>query len=168
MKKSNVRLLQLVRKGEKIGEVGDTGNAMGNAHHLRFSVTTISPHFWKIDESIEGWKKSRRESSYGKPSEGWKKSRRESSYGKPSEGWKKSRRESSYGKPSNNPSNSRRIKAIELAKTATASCHSRCGYDALVPCIDFVSRYKVETLESFDHKLDRATRRIGKRERART
>jgi murein DD-endopeptidase MepM/ murein hydrolase activator NlpD len=152
MKKSNVRLLQLVRKGEKIGEVGDTGNAMGKAHHLRFSVTTISPHFWKIDESIEGWKKSRRESSYGKPSEGWK----------------KSRRESSYGKPSNNPSYSRRIKAIELAKTATAFCHSRCGYDALVPCIDSVSRYKVETLESFDHKYDRATRRIGKRERART
>jgi hypothetical protein len=152
MKKSNVRLLQIVRKGEKIGEVGDTGNAMGKAHHLRFSVTTISPHFWKIDESIEGWKKSRRESSYGKPSEGWK----------------KSRRESSYGKPSINPSNSRRIKAIELAKTPTASCHSRCGHDALVPCIDFVSRHKVETLESFDHKFDRETRRIGKRERART
>jgi hypothetical protein len=136
MKKSNVRLLQFVRKGEKIGEVGDTGNAMGRPHRLRFSVTTISPHFWKIDESIQGWRKSRRESS--------------------------------YGKPSNNPSNSRRIKAIELAKTATASCHSRCGYDDLVPCIDFVSRYKVETLESFDHKLDRATRRIGKRQWART
>src|SRR5262249_33386154 len=71
-------------------------------------------------------------------------------------------------KPSNNPSNSRRIRAIELAKTATAFCHCRCGYNALVPCVDFVSHYKVETLKSFDHKLDRATRRIGKRERART
>src|SRR5262245_11601335 len=104
MKKSNVRLLQFVRKVEKIGEVGK----------LRSS------------------------------------------------------RESSYGRPSNNPSNSRRVEAIELAKTATASCHCRCGYDALVPCMDHVSHYKVETLESFDHKLDRATRRIGERARART
>jgi len=54
MKKSNVRLLQFVRKGEKIGEVGDPGNAMGKPHHLRSSVTTISPHFWKIDDSIQG------------------------------------------------------------------------------------------------------------------
>jgi|SRR5215831_7572163 len=98
MKKSNVRLLQFVRKGEKIGEIGNTG----------------------------------------------------------------------YGKLSNNPSNSRRIKAIELAKIVMASCHCPCGYNALVSCVDFVSHYKVETLESFDHKLDRATRRIGKRARART
>jgi peptidoglycan LD-endopeptidase LytH len=58
MKKSDVRLLQFVRKGAKIGEVGDTGNAMGKPHHLHFSVTTIFPHFWKIDGSIQGWKKS--------------------------------------------------------------------------------------------------------------
>jgi murein DD-endopeptidase MepM/ murein hydrolase activator NlpD len=58
MKKSNVRLFQFVRKSEKIGEVGDTGNAMGKPNHLRFSVTTILPHFWKIDDSIQGWKES--------------------------------------------------------------------------------------------------------------
>jgi peptidoglycan LD-endopeptidase LytH len=58
MKKSNVGLLQFVHKGEKIGEVGNTGNAMGKPHHLHFSVTTILPHFWKIDDSIQGWKKS--------------------------------------------------------------------------------------------------------------
>jgi murein DD-endopeptidase MepM/ murein hydrolase activator NlpD len=58
MKKSNVRLLQFVSKGEKIGEVGNTGNAMGKPYHLHFSVTTILPHFWKIDGSIQGWKKS--------------------------------------------------------------------------------------------------------------
>ena len=58
MKKSNVRLLQFVRKGEKIGEVGDTGNGMGKPSHLRLSVTTILPHFWKIDDSVQGWKKS--------------------------------------------------------------------------------------------------------------
>ena len=45
MKKSDVWLLQIVRKGEKIGEVGNTGNAMGKSHHLHFSVTTILPHF---------------------------------------------------------------------------------------------------------------------------
>jgi murein DD-endopeptidase MepM/ murein hydrolase activator NlpD len=45
MKKSNVRLLQFVRKGEKIGEVGATRDAIGKPHYLRFSVTTILPHF---------------------------------------------------------------------------------------------------------------------------
>src|SRR5262245_66451574 len=58
MKKSDVWLLQFVRKGEKIGEVGNTGNAMGKPHHLHFSVTTIFPHFWKLDGSIQGWKQS--------------------------------------------------------------------------------------------------------------
>src|SRR5215467_13807252 len=58
MKKSNVRLLQFVRKGEKIGEIGATGNAMGKPHHLHFSVKIILPHFWKIDDSIQGWNKS--------------------------------------------------------------------------------------------------------------
>jgi peptidoglycan LD-endopeptidase LytH len=31
---------------------------MGKPHHLHFSVATILPHFWKIDGSIQGWKKS--------------------------------------------------------------------------------------------------------------
>ena len=48
MKKSNVWLLQFVRKGEKIGEVGNTGNAMGKPHHLHFSVTTILPISGKL------------------------------------------------------------------------------------------------------------------------
>jgi peptidoglycan LD-endopeptidase LytH len=31
---------------------------MGKPHYLHFSVTTILPHFWKIDDSIQGRKKS--------------------------------------------------------------------------------------------------------------
>jgi hypothetical protein len=31
---------------------------MGKPHHLRFSVTTLLPRFWKIGASIQGWKKS--------------------------------------------------------------------------------------------------------------
>jgi peptidoglycan LD-endopeptidase LytH len=58
MKKSNVRRLQLVRKSEKIEKAGNTSNAMGKPHHLRFSVAIILPHFWEIDDSIQGWKKS--------------------------------------------------------------------------------------------------------------
>jgi len=58
MKKSDVQFLQFVRKGEKIGEVGNTGNAMGKPYHLHFSVTVILPYFWRIDGSIQGWKKS--------------------------------------------------------------------------------------------------------------
>jgi peptidoglycan LD-endopeptidase LytH len=58
MKKANVQLFHFIRKGEKIGEAGATGNATGKPNHLRFSVTTILPQFWKIDDSIQGWKKS--------------------------------------------------------------------------------------------------------------
>jgi len=58
LKNSNVRSLQFVRTGEKIGEVGNTGNAIGKPYHLHFSVTTLLPYIWRIDSSIQGWEKS--------------------------------------------------------------------------------------------------------------
>ena len=40
-----------------IGTVGDTGNAKGKPPHLHYSLITIIPYPWRIDDDIQGWKK---------------------------------------------------------------------------------------------------------------
>ena len=49
---------QYVSKGDIIGKVGNTGNAIYTPTHLHFSIETLFPYFWlyKKDE-VEGWKK---------------------------------------------------------------------------------------------------------------
>lgn len=40
-----------------IGTVGNTGNAMSTPPHLHYSIMTPIPYPWRIDNSIQGWKK---------------------------------------------------------------------------------------------------------------
>ena len=43
--------------GERIGTVGTSGNAAGKAPHLHYSIVTIVPYLWRIDDAPQGWKK---------------------------------------------------------------------------------------------------------------
>lgn len=47
-----------VKAGDKIGEVGDTGNAKGKQAHLHYSLLSLIPIPWLIDDSTQGYKKA--------------------------------------------------------------------------------------------------------------
>lgn len=44
---ADVHVLQLLRKGEVLGEVGTTGNAAGKAPHLHYAILSPWPRIWK-------------------------------------------------------------------------------------------------------------------------
>jgi len=46
-----------VSTSSKIGTVGSTGNAAGKPPHLHYSIQTLIPYPWRIDKSVQGWRK---------------------------------------------------------------------------------------------------------------
>ncbi|MFM9946004.1 MAG: M23 family metallopeptidase [Bacteroidia bacterium] len=44
-------------RNEIIGSVGSSGNAAGKPAHLHYSIVSLFPYFWKIDNEHQGWKK---------------------------------------------------------------------------------------------------------------
>lgn len=47
----------LISGDDKIGTVGDSGNASGKQPHLHYSIITLLPYLWQIDKAPQGWKK---------------------------------------------------------------------------------------------------------------
>ncbi|UII26526.1 M23 family metallopeptidase [Fulvivirga maritima] len=47
----------LVNKTDTLGTVGASGNVAGKAPHLHYSIMTLLPYVWKIDDDRQGWKK---------------------------------------------------------------------------------------------------------------
>jgi len=43
--------------GKKIGTIGDSGNAKGKPPHLHYSIVSWLPHFWRIDNTPQGYRK---------------------------------------------------------------------------------------------------------------
>jgi murein DD-endopeptidase MepM/ murein hydrolase activator NlpD len=46
-----------VSKGEMLGTVGTSGNAVGKPPHLHYAIVTPVPYPWRIDRSVQGWRK---------------------------------------------------------------------------------------------------------------
>ena len=57
LKDSYVKLGSVVENSEKIGTVGNSGNAKGKPAHLHYSIITLIPYVWRWDDSSQGWKK---------------------------------------------------------------------------------------------------------------
>jgi peptidoglycan LD-endopeptidase LytH len=43
--------------GTYLGRVGDSGNARGKPAHLHYSVVSLLPLPWRMDDTTQGWKK---------------------------------------------------------------------------------------------------------------
>ncbi len=57
LKKSDAGFGDLLSRGERIGTVGITGNAVGTPPHLHYSIVTLIPYPWRWDGEAQGWKK---------------------------------------------------------------------------------------------------------------
>ena len=52
------QVFSLVSKGDIIGKVGKTGNAVNTPPHLHYSIQPLVPDPWRWDDDILGWKKN--------------------------------------------------------------------------------------------------------------
>lgn len=54
---NKARPLSFVGQNTIIGTMGSTGNAAGKQPHLHYTIFSLLPHIWRVDNSKQGWKK---------------------------------------------------------------------------------------------------------------
>lgn len=53
-----IQSYKFISKGDTIGKVGNTGNAIGKPFHLHYAIETLFPYVWLYEKNtVEGWKK---------------------------------------------------------------------------------------------------------------
>ncbi|UII20993.1 M23 family metallopeptidase [Fulvivirga ligni] len=57
LKDIKTSIFSLVGTQDEIGTVGTSGNAKGKSPHLHYSIVTLLPYIWRIDDDRQGWKK---------------------------------------------------------------------------------------------------------------
>lgn len=58
LESSSISRGQLLFSGSEIGTVGDSGNARGKQPHLHYSIFSLIPLPWLIDNASQGYKKA--------------------------------------------------------------------------------------------------------------
>ena len=53
----NAKTFDFAGKGDIIGSVGDSGNAVGKPPHLHYSIYSLVPYPWRISAETQGWGK---------------------------------------------------------------------------------------------------------------
>lgn len=48
---------KFVGTGDKVGTLGDTGNAVGKQPHVHYSIVSLLPYPWLFSSETQGWKK---------------------------------------------------------------------------------------------------------------
>ena len=54
----DAKLFSFVKAGEKVGTMGDSGNAKGKPFHVHYQIMRVFPNPFKIDSSTHGYKKA--------------------------------------------------------------------------------------------------------------
>ena len=57
IKENKAESFSYAKQGSIIATVGTSGNALGKAAHLHYSIVTLIPYPWRIDSDRQAWKK---------------------------------------------------------------------------------------------------------------
>ncbi|MCT4613411.1 MAG: M23 family metallopeptidase [Marinifilaceae bacterium] len=57
LQETDISSFSWVNRSRYIGKLGSSGNASGKSPHLHYSIISLFPYFWRIDNNRQAWKK---------------------------------------------------------------------------------------------------------------